>query len=217
MGDSLIFWIQSIIVPWGMWGIFVGSVLEELIAFIPSLFMQLSYGFLLYANTPMTFQTVALFFITMPVVAALGVVVGSLPYFFIAKFLGKVFIDRYGRFIGIGKNTRAKIEKYLEKSSFDEAFMLYGRLIPMMPSVLIAVLPGFFGVKLKNYMFYSFIGAYIRCAVLGFIGWQLGQSYLKYVEKINSLGDFWGPIIFVLCIAATVFYTRYEFKKIKLD
>lgn len=208
MVDTLILWIESIVKPWGMLGVFVGSVLEEVIAPIPSLFMQLSYGFLLYANTPTTTETVLKFFVTMPVAAAIGVVVGSLPYFLLSKYVGTRFITKFGRYLGLGRDPNAKIQEFLDKQTFDEKFLVFGRLIPMVPSIIIAILPGFFGVSVRNYMIFSFIGAYIRCAVLGFIGWQLGRSYLVYVDKIQSTKNIWGPIILVTLLLIVLFYFR---------
>ncbi|OGN22870.1 MAG: hypothetical protein A2915_01135, partial [Candidatus Yanofskybacteria bacterium RIFCSPLOWO2_01_FULL_41_34] len=208
MVENIIIWIQSIIGPWGMLGVFVGSVLEEVIAPIPSLFMQLSYGFLLYTGTPTTTETVLKFFVTMPVVAAAGVVVGSLPYFLISKYIGTKFITRFGKYLGLGHDPNAKIKEFLDKQTFDEKFLVFGRLIPMVPSIIIAILPGFFGVSVRNYIIFSFIGAYIRCAALGFIGWQMGRSYLIYVEKAQATQNTWGPMFLVVILVIVLFYLR---------
>jgi len=213
MIDTLIAWIESIVVPWGMAGVFVGSVLEEIIAPIPSLFMQLTYGFLLYVNTPTTAETVLKFFVTMPVFAALGVVVGSLPYFLLSKYIGVRFITKFGRFLGLGSDPYAKIQSFLDKQTFDEKFLVFGRLIPMVPSIVIAILPGFFGVSVRNYIIFSFIGAYIRCAALGFVGWQLGRSYLVYFDEIEKTQSVWGPIFLVFILLVVLFYLRRKAKK----
>jgi membrane protein DedA with SNARE-associated domain len=213
MIDTLILWIESVVVPWGMAGVFVGSVLEEIIAPIPSLFMQLTYGFLLYANTPTTLETVLRFFVTMPVFAALGVVVGSLPYFLLSKYIGVRFIKRFGRFLGLGSDPYAKIQDFLDKQTFDEKFLVFGRLIPMVPSIIIAILPGFFGVSVRNYVIFSFIGAYIRCAALGFIGWQLGRSYLVYVDKIHQTQNIWGPVVLFSILLFVLLYLKNKSKK----
>ncbi len=213
MIDTLIAWIESIVVPWGMAGVFVGSVLEEIIAPIPSLFMQLTYGFLLYVNTPTTTETVLKFFVTMPVAAGLGVVVGSLPYFLLAKYVGVRFITRFGRFLGLGRDPYAKIQSFLDKQTFDEKFLVFGRLIPMVPSIVIAILPGFFGVSVRNYIVYSFIGAYIRCAALGFVGWQLGRSYVTYVDQIKQTQSVWAPVFLIFILLIALFYLRRKAKK----
>ncbi|MBP6912793.1 MAG: VTT domain-containing protein [Candidatus Pacebacteria bacterium] len=214
MVENIILWIESIIKPWGMLGVFIGSSLEEIIAPIPSLFMQLSYGVLLYANTPTTTETVLKFFITMPVFAALGVVVGSLPYFLLSKYVGVRFIKKFGRFLGLGRDPYAKVQEFLNKQTFDEKFLVFGRLIPMVPSIIIAILPGFFGVSVRNYIIFSFIGAYIRCAALGFVGWQLGRSYLVYIEKIQETQSTWGPIFLILILLVVLFYLRRKSKKL---
>jgi membrane protein DedA with SNARE-associated domain len=214
MVDSLILWIESIVKPWGMFGVFTGSVLEEIIAPVPSLFMQLSYGFLLYANTPTTTATVLKFFVTMPVAAAIGVVIGSLPYFLLSKYVGTKFITRFGKYLGLGKDPNAKIQEFLNKQTFDEKFLVFGRLIPMVPSIIIAILPGFFGVSVRNYVIFSFIGAYIRCAALGFVGWQLGRSYLVYIERIQETQNIWGPIILIILLLIVLFYFRRKSKAV---
>lgn len=213
MIESIILWIESIVKPWGMLGVFIGSTLEEIIAPIPSLFMQLTYGFLLYVNTPTTTATVVKFFLTMPVFAALGVVVGSLPYFLLSKYVGVRFINRFGRYLGLGRDPNAKIQEFLNKQTFDEKFLVFGRLIPMVPSIIIAILPGFFGVSVRNYIIFSFIGAYIRCAALGFVGWQLGRSYLVYIERIQATQSLWGPVVLFTLLLFVLIYLNRKSKK----
>ena len=115
----------------------------------------------------------------------------------------------------MGHDPNAKIKEFLDKQTFDEKFLVFGRLIPMVPSIIIAILPGFFGVSVRNYIIFSFIGAYIRCAALGFIGWQMGRSYLIYVEKAQATQNTWGPMFLVVILVIVLFYLRKKAKKLK--
>lgn|SRR5574343_227264 len=211
MIQSLISWIESIIVPWGMAGVFVGSVTEEIVFMIPSALTQMGYGFLLYGDVAFTLSNFLKFLVTVPVVASVGVLLGSLPYYFLARFVGTQFFTKYGKYIGLGSNAQEKVDKYLEKTTFDENFLIFGRFIPLVPSVFMALIPGILHIKFKKYVIYSLVGVYIRSLVLGLIGWRIGGSYNDYAEIINRNENIFGPII--LCLILVYIYIHFRRKR----
>lgn len=198
MIEAVISWIESIVVPWGMWGVFVGSVTEEIVFMIPSALTQMGYGFLLYSEMPFSLENILKFSFSVPVFASFGVLIGSLPYYFLARFIGKQFFGRYGKYIGLGSNAQQKIDDYLEKTTFDEKFLIIGRFIPLVPSVFMAILPGLLHISLKKYVIYSLVGVYVRSLFLGLVGWGLGSGYKEYAQIINKNENIWGPILFVI-------------------
>lgn len=209
MIESVISWIESIVVPWGMWGVFVGSVTEEIVFMIPSAITQMGYGFLLFADIPFSFSNIMRFAFSVPIFASVGVLIGSLPYYFLARFIGKQFFGRYGKYIGLGANAQQKIDSYLEKTTFDEKFLIVGRFIPLIPSVFMAILPGVLHINFKKYVIYSLVGVYVRSLVLGIIGWRLGSGYKEYADIINKNENIWGPILFLIIFI----YAYYHIKK----
>lgn len=213
MIQSLIDWISSIVVPWGLAGVFVGSVLEEVVAPIPSLITQTMYGFLLYGSTPLTALTLLKFSLTVPVFATLGVVIGSLPYFLLSKFASDIIFKKFGKYLGLGPNPKERVEEYWKNTTFDEKFLILGRFIPFVPSVVMAIVPGLARVKTKSFIIASFIGVYIRALILGFIGWQLGFGYKIYADKINKTEGIWLPIVLVIILA--IVFIRIRIKRSK--
>lgn len=210
----MIDWIQSIVLQWGLMGVFLGSVLEEVVAPIPSLFTQTMYGFFLYSEIPLNLGTFMKFALTVPVLATIGTLVGSLPYFLLSKFAGSIIFNKFGRYLGLGPNPKERIDEYWKKTTFDEKFLIFGRFIPLVPSVVMAIVPGLARVKTKNFVISSAIGVYIRALVLGFLGWQLGLGYKSYINVLTRTENIWGPLLVAVILLIILIRIRRKGKRL---
>jgi hypothetical protein len=54
MLELFIHWIESIVIPYGGWGIFAASIVEEVIVPVPSTLVQMGGGFILMGGLPVT-------------------------------------------------------------------------------------------------------------------------------------------------------------------
>ena len=108
MIEYLINFLQTSVLPWGAVGVFVASVIEEIIAPIPSALVMTMSGFLLVTG-PISVKAVLALIFKVAIPAALGVTLGSYFIYFIARFGGKIVIEKWGKYIGL---YWADIEKF---------------------------------------------------------------------------------------------------------
>src|SRR3989344_383252 len=98
MIEGLIHFLQVNVLPWGALGVFVASVIEEVVAPIPSALIMTMSGFLLVSGPVATSSMGALIF-KVAIPAALGVTIGSYVIYFAARFGGRFLIEKWGKSI----------------------------------------------------------------------------------------------------------------------
>lgn len=176
--------LQYYIEHYGSLGVFIASIIEEIIPPIPSAAVQGMGGLLLMLNEPFSLLGLFKLMLIVSVPAALGVCVGSLPYWYLAQKYGIEIIEKYGKYLGTSKSDWEKLEAKLAESKNDEYFFVAARALPIVPAIVLAIYSGAVGMSFLKYFFLSFIGIMIRATVLGSIGWLLGSQFLKNISEI---------------------------------
>ncbi len=200
MIESFLIWIEAIVLPYGAWGIFVASVLEEVIVPIPSTLVQMGGGFLLMEGLPVTLEHIGRLFLMVVLPATVGLTIGSLLAFLVGKYVGKPFFLRFGKYIGIAWEDIESITQKMGARGNIFAILLFVRSIPVMPASVASAAAGLLQFGLWSYILATFLGTLIRASVLGFVGWQLGAGYKSiapYIERFEKIGF----VIFILAIA----------------
>lgn len=173
--------IESIVVPLGIFGVFAGSILEEVVAIIPSALTQMAYGFLLFNSVQLTTASFIHFFLVVGVGASFGVALGSIPWYLIARYGGKELLIRFGKYVFISAKDIEQMENALsQKKSLGSWGIFVGRSMPFIPSIVICGLAGILAVPIRTFIIFTFLGTLVRATIYGFIGWQLGIGYKKY-------------------------------------
>ncbi len=186
MITTIIQLLEHLVLPLGGVGVFAAEVIEEVIVPIPSAVILLGSGFLfLKGSFSLTFLTTLLFTVVIP--AALGLTLGSLVIYWLAYKGGKPFLDRYGKWLGVGWKDVESITQKFQSGTFDEWTMVLARVFPIIPSVLIAVFCGVTRMPYKKYIALTFVGAFFKALLLGLIGWQVGELYIRYADIIGHI------------------------------
>lgn len=215
MFAELILYLESILIAYGPLGVFVGSIIEEIIAPIPSTLIIMGTSFIMLkgaAISPVTFFNL---FINIVLPASLGVTIGSLFVYGITYFAGKPFLERWGKYLGVSWEDIEKTEKKFEKSRSDEIVLFLVRAFPVIPSVAISAFCGFIRFDLKKYVIITFLGTLVRAFILGFIGWQFGSMYQAAADEISYLEEI-GVAVLIIAILVYVIYQK-KFKKNKVN
>lgn len=186
MIETLVQFLQVNILPWGALGVFVASVLEEVIAPIPSAVIVTMAGFI-FVKGPIAWGTfyVLLFKVVIP--SAFGVTVGSYAVYFVARFGGRYIIERWGKYLGLFWSDIEKLQTKLSGSRRDEVVIVVARSMPFVPSVAISAFCGLMEMGLVKYFVVSFVGVFFRSLILGILGWQVGNVYEKYAKFFSSI------------------------------
>lgn len=176
--------LQLYIENYGSLGVFLASIIEEVIPPIPSAVVQGLGGLLLMLNEPFSFLGLLKLILIVSVPASLGVCIGSLPYWYLAQKYGISIIEKYGKYLGTSKSDWEMLEQKLAGSKSDEYFFVAARALPVVPAIVLAIYSGAIGMSFVKYFSLSFLGIMIRATVLGSIGWLLGTQFLKNVSSL---------------------------------
>lgn len=202
MFESVFAFLQANVLPLGFFGVFLASVVEEIIAPIPSALVMMAAGFL-FVQGEFSLLNIwkLIYFVGLP--AGVGVAIGSLPIYAVAYYGGKPLLERWGKYIGLYWSDVEKLKSKFEASKRDEAAIIGARVLPVVPSVAISAFCGFMRMRLWKYFVLTFFGMFLRGLVMGAIGWQVGNVYTRYADAIAKFEDY---VLIGLVAAATLFW-----------
>lgn len=214
MLTQLIDFTQNLFQAGGAWGVFAASVVEEVIAPIPSALVMTGAGFSLLGDMVMGLPAFVALFLRVALPAALGVTLGSFLVYGLAYWLGKPFIEKWGGYFGVSWGAIEKAQIKFENGYADEIMVFGLRVVPIIPSVAINAFCGLMRVPVRSYVLYTFLGTVVRAMVLGFVGWQAQALYVVWAEKIDHAEKYIEIGIVIAVIAyAVVGFTRYWKKR----
>ncbi|MFC3797985.1 DedA family protein [Cohnella sp. GCM10012308] len=169
----------------GVWGIFVGMVLESACIPIPSEVLMLSGG-VLVAQHSLTFaQAVA--------AGVLGNLIGSVIAYYAGAIGGRRLLERYGKYILFNEKHMDHAQRWFDK--YGQRMVFLTRMLPFIRTFI--SLPA--GIARMN------AGKFVLFTFLGCMSWNIALVYLGY-----RLGDHWDAVekfmhpVSYLLAAATV-------------
>ncbi len=202
--QTLQHWIQIA----GGFGVFGASIAEELISPIPSSLVQMAAGIFIMNGSHVTIPAILKLIFQISLPAALGVVIGSLPYVWLARKFGIRIIDRWGKWIGVTVSDVKELEIKLAKTPWDDVAFVGARAFPVIPSVALAIYAGIIEMSWWRYMGLSFIGVFIRATGLGILGWFFGNSIDSISSGVGRLESIGLLVVASLCIIWWVWTKR---------
>ncbi|HTX60957.1 MAG TPA: VTT domain-containing protein [Methanobacterium sp.] len=208
MFEQIILYLEGILLAYGALGVFIGSIVEEIIAPIPSTLIIMGTSFILLKGVAITPETLFTLFMFVVLPASIGVTIGSSAIYILAYYIGKEFVDRWGKYLGISWGSLEKAQKKFENSRSDEILLFLVRAIPVVPSIAINVFCGFIRYDLKKFLVITFLGTMVRAFILGFLGWQFGSFYQSISTEISGLEEISLAVI-ILVIIIYIGYMKY--------
>jgi len=182
--------ITGLISSWGYAGIFITITLESALIFIPSEVVIPFAGFLAYMGE-MNIWLIVL-------VSSLANVTGSIIAYEIGKYLGRGFIERYGKYVLLNMGHLRQVEKWFDK--YGSLTVLFCRMLPVVRTV--NALPAGMGkMNFPKFCLYTFIGSIPWNLALVLIGYKLKENW-NILEKYSLYID----ILAVFVAAAVIYY-----------
>lgn len=186
MIETLVHFLQENILPLGAFGVFLASVIEEVLAPIPSALIMTMSGFI-FVPEGFSLTSVSKLIFTVAIPASIGVTLGSYFVYFISRFGGRLIIEKFGKYVGLYVSDIEKLEQKMSGTKKDELFIGLARVIPIVPSVAISAFCGIIEMNVFKYFYLTLAGTFVRGLILGGIGWQVGNVYEKYAALIQDL------------------------------
>lgn len=194
--------IQTFFVDYGALGVFLASIIEEIIAPIPSTLVIMGSSFLILKGYPLALESILTLLTHVVLPASAGVTLGSLFVYAIGYFLGSPFIKRWGKYMGVSWEDIEKAEGRFSSGHSDNLILFILRAVPVVPSVAISIFCGFIRYRLRDYLIFTLLGSLVRGFILGILGWQFGMLYLEISQQISFLEE----LVLVLLVVALAIY-----------
>jgi len=162
---ELINWLVTTIGAMGYTGIFLLMAMESSIFPIPSEIVMPPAGYLAQQGK-MNMTLVILS-------GTLGSLVGAYANYFVARWLGRPLLIRYGKYVWITEEHFDRVEKFFLVHGEISTFV--GRLLPVVRH-LISLPAGLANMNHLKFTAYTLLGAAIWVSVLSWIGYFIGEN-----------------------------------------
>lgn len=213
--SSILNYAESFIVTNASWTVFLGCIIEQIIVPIPASLIVLSATFLVMQGADFSLVSVGTLIIRIVIPASLGITLGSFFYYILAYKLGKPFIEKTSRFLGVTVEDVVNVERQFKESRYDDIFMFLARCFPVIPSIAINLFCGLIRYDLKKYVITTFLGSAVQISGWGVVAWLFGNAYQTLESSVSLLGNFVLVIIVLVVVGFIVIKKRGKIKENK--
>ncbi len=179
---------------------FFGTILEEILAPIPSPFVMTITGSIAKAQGHLLG-----YLIVVSLIGAAGRVAGTSFLYLVADFAEDIVIGRFGDFFGVSHREIEQIGSRFNGTARDYLTLIFLRSIPVMPSSPISVVCGLVKLKYKVFAIGTAIGSVFRNLFflwIGFTGLAATESFMEGFESVETVVQ----ILFVLALVGGFYY-----------
>ncbi len=192
------------------WFVFVASIVEEIVAPIPSPTVMV------LAGTIATVQGYALSgLFVLACIGAVGKTIGALVVYFVARFGEGIMVSRFGKYFGVSEHDVEKLRVRVGTGARGVFVLTLLRALPIMPSVIVSVGAGILGVPVWMVCVSAFLGTIVRDGVYlyaGYVGTHALTHFVAGSVRIESLIEY-ATAFLVLCGAGYLIYRRHVNRK----
>ena len=187
----LFVFIKSTIAATGYSGIAILMAIESACIPLPSELIMPFAGYLVYEGS------MGLFWVA--TAGAIGCNLGSLVAYEIGHYGGRPLVERYGRWILMGRRELDWADRFFER--WGHAAVFIARLLPVVRT-FIALPAGVARMPRGKFHIYTFLGSWPWCLGLAWAGMKLGENW-------RSLGKYFHQfdlVIGALIVAAVAWF-----------
>lgn len=171
MLHELIDWILAIVKDWGYWGIFIAMGMESTVLPVPSEAVLIPAGYLAHQGEMNLFMII--------LVSTLGSLAGASINYVFAMWVGRPFLERYGKYFFVRPALLHKTDAFFRKHGAISTFT--GRLILGIRH-LISLPAGLTRMNFAKFTFYTCLGAALWSAILALLGYFIGGNVQFFEE-----------------------------------
>lgn len=176
MLENIISYLVELVADWGYLGIFLLMALESSFFPFPSEVVMIPAGYLVYTGQMNLYMAFA--------AGAFGSLAGALFNYYLCYFLGRPFVAKYGKYVGITDEKMAKFESFFNR--YGEISTFNCRLIPGIRQY-ISLPAGLAKMNIFTFSLYTTLGAGIWVAILLAIGYYIGDQKELIKEYLTQI------------------------------
>jgi membrane protein DedA with SNARE-associated domain len=189
----LFLFVKSVVASTGYGGIAILMAIESACIPLPSELIMPFAGYLVYTGT-MKLLWVA-------TAGAIGCNLGSLVAYEIGSYGGRPLVERYGRWIFMGRRELDWADRFFLRWGYLAVFI--GRLLPVIRT-FIALPAGIARMPRGRFHLYTFLGSWPWCLALAYFGMKMGENWRgigKYFHQLDRL-------IILALLAGAIWFVR---------
>ena len=175
---ALFIFIKSVIAATGYGGIVILMAIESACIPLPSELIMPFAGYLVFEGT-MKLVWVA-------TAGAIGCNLGSLVAYEVGFHGGRPLVERYGRWILLGRRDLDLADRFFARWGYLAVFI--ARLLPVIRT-FIALPAGIARMPRGRFHIYTFLGSWPWCFALAWFGMKLGENWRglgKYLHQLDA-------------------------------
>lgn len=141
-------------------------------------------------------------FVLLLTAGAIGSLLGVLPWYFAARYIGndrfRRWVQKYGKWLALHPDEVDRATRWFDR--WGGVAVLAGRLVPGVRT-LISVPAGFAEMRFGKFLIYSAIGTFLWSLLLAALGWWLqGQN-----EVVDRFVGWLGVAVIVGCVVTYLY------------
>lgn len=160
---------------------FVGGLVEEVIAPIPSPFVMAAVGSAAYAQGK-GFPVLC----GLALLGSAGKTLGAWFLYLIADKLEDLLVGKLGRFLGVSHQDVEGIGKKFTGGRKDAWILFTLRALPIVPSSPVSVVAGIIKLNLRMYLLATLAGNFFRNLIYIYLGYSGISAYKSMLSKFDS-------------------------------
>jgi membrane protein DedA with SNARE-associated domain len=194
---ALFLFIKTLIAATGYGGIVILMAIESACIPLPSELIMPFAGYLVFSGT-MKLLWVA-------TAGAIGCNLGSLVAYEIGAYGGRPLVERYGRWVLMGKHELDWADRFFARWGYLAVFV--ARMLPVVRT-FIALPAGIARMPRLRFHLYTFLGSWPWCFFLAWFGMKMGENWRglgKYLHKFDV-------VVVVIIAAGIIWFVRSHWK-----
>jgi membrane protein DedA with SNARE-associated domain len=169
--NALIDFCTNLIGDWGLPAVFLLMVLESACIPVPSEAIMLFAGFAVSKGDMSLFGAVT--------VGVAGNILGSWIAYWVGRYGGRPFVDRYGKYVLLRHHHLEVAEHWFAR--YGPATVFFSRVLPIVRT-FISLPAGFANMAFWRFTFYTVVGCVPWVLMLGYVGVKVGDNW-EHIQK----------------------------------
>jgi membrane protein DedA with SNARE-associated domain len=190
---ALFVFIKSLIAATGYGGIAILMAIESACIPLPSELIMPFAGYLVFDGTMKLFWVAT--------AGAIGCNLGSLIAYEIGCYGGRPLVERYGRWILLGRRELDWADRFFERWGY--LAVLIARLLPVVRT-FIALPAGIARMPRLRFHVYTFLGSWPWCFALAWLGMKLGENWRQLGKYFHKADD----VILAVLLIGIIWFVR---------
>ncbi|MEA2527744.1 MAG: hypothetical protein QOF73_4971 [Thermomicrobiales bacterium] len=196
--SHLIDFVRSLFDTVGWFGVVVAMAIESACIPLPSEIIMPLSGWLLVSEKHLGWWGI----VESSFWGATGNVIGSAIAYGVGMWGGRPLIERYGRYVLITRKDLDRAERWFNERG--EIVVFTSRVLPVVRT-FISLPAGIARMPFARFCVYTFVGAFIWCVPLTWVGYHWGPKWENVREKARFL-DY--PIALLILLGAAWFISH---------